>query len=100
MEYCMLGIPSVATNHTPYRQWRDENPDTVMLAESKIEWYAGLKILATHQSTRQRMGSNGALYVSTKHTIGSTAGQWEAALRSVGATLVDSDTETVLQSAA
>ena len=61
MEYCMLGIPSVASNHSPYRQWRDTEPLTVLLAtDEKRAWYHSLHDLVHGQPLRATMAMRGS----------------------------------------
>jgi len=88
MEYCMLGIPAVASKHSPYRQWVEKEPGTVMLCnDDKREWYSKLKVLANEPETRAKRAQQGVLAVKNSHTISVGVGQWITALHSVGLTL-------------
>lgn len=86
MQNGMLGIPTIASSHTPYRQYQSEaNEKVCILAREDREWYTGLKALVTSAALRKQLAESNLRYVEQSHVISKKVVQWEAALERAAA---------------
>ncbi len=79
IEYGLLGIPCIASNHTPYRQYAresQEGPVSILASDDK-EWYRGLKRLIEDPELRKTLATNNLAYVERAHVISKKVVQWE-----------------------
>jgi glycosyltransferase involved in cell wall biosynthesis len=83
IEYNALGIPVVASNVGPYRDYVVDGVNG-FLCDTEAEWVDRLNLLVSDADLRASM-SEQARQVAGLHTIDQTAPLWEAAFRSLEA---------------
>jgi glycosyltransferase involved in cell wall biosynthesis len=81
MEYGALGIPCVASDVTPYRDYVIDGV-TGWLVRRPQQWAQRLRELANDEAMRTEMGAK-AREVASQHTIQTGWKDWEAAYQSV-----------------
>lgn len=81
IEYNALGIPVVASNVGPYRDYVVDGVNG-FLVDTEDEWVDRLNLLISDTDLRRRMGEAGREHAKA-HTIEQTAPMWEAAFRSL-----------------
>jgi glycosyltransferase involved in cell wall biosynthesis len=74
LEYAGLGIPVIASNVGPYRDFV-QHGITGFLANNEAEWTRYLRLLGSDENLRQWMGTN-AREVAAKNTIQGNAWRW------------------------
>lgn len=84
LEAGMLGIPLIASDIRPYRDWVEEHGDDcgVILVESEQDWGKHLKALVEDADYRQAMGLAASSAAAT-HTLQSLGGRWADELDTV-----------------
>jgi glycosyltransferase involved in cell wall biosynthesis len=87
LEYGALGIPAIASDWTPYREYydraakRDDLGGSVcLLAKTEDEWLAALFALAADRDLRDRLRRANRHFVLTEHLIHQRLGEWMAAI--------------------
>jgi glycosyltransferase involved in cell wall biosynthesis len=84
MEYGMLGIPSIASNFGPYRQYVKEASDRIcLLADDEKQWYRHIKALIEDASLRESLIRANLEYVKSRHLISDRVEQWERVFESL-----------------
>lgn len=81
LEYGALGIPVIASDVGPYREYVDDGV-TGFLVRSETEWIDRIQMLVTDADLRERMGA-AAREKARRHTIQAGWHLWESAFRSV-----------------
>jgi glycosyltransferase involved in cell wall biosynthesis len=81
LEYGALGIPVIASDNGPYREYVDDGV-TGFLVSKESEWIDRIRLLIDDPDLRESMG-NAARVKAEKHTIAAGWQQWESAYRSV-----------------
>lgn len=81
LEYGALGIPVIASDVGPYRDYVDDGV-TGFLVRSEAEWIDRIRLLVEDPDLREAMGA-AAREKAKQHTIGAGWQMWEAAYRSV-----------------
>lgn len=81
LEYSALGIPVIASDVGPYREFVDDGV-TGFLVRRESEWIDRIRLLVEDADLRERMGA-AAREKARKHTIQAGWGQWEQVFRSV-----------------
>lgn len=82
LEYGMLGIPTVASNFGPYREYRSGGGQ-IELAESAGAWVRALRPLIVDADARLRLAFDNHTHIETNHLISRGADAWETALQAV-----------------
>lgn len=87
LEYGVLGVPCVASNHGPYRQYVGEAVggygQVAALAFDKNEWYRSLRDLVISEEYRRVLAENNRRYVFERHRMSARVHLWEDALKEV-----------------
>lgn len=81
LEYGALGIPVIASDVGPYREYVDDGV-TGFLVRKESEWIDRMRLLVEDEELRERMGA-AAREKARRHTIQAGWRQWEAVYRSV-----------------
>jgi glycosyltransferase involved in cell wall biosynthesis len=81
LEYGALGIPVVASDVGPYREYVEDGV-TGFLVRSEAEWIDRIRLLVEDADLRERMGA-AAREKARRHTIQAGWGQWETVFRSL-----------------
>ena len=81
LEYGALGIPVIASDVGPYREYVEDGV-TGFLVRKESEWIDRLQLLIGDADLRERMGAAGR-EKARRHTIQTGWQQWEQAFRSV-----------------
>lgn len=81
LEYGALGIPVIASDVGPYREYVEDGV-TGFLVRKESEWIDRLMLLIEDESLREQMGQ-AAREKARKHTIQTGWTKWEAVFRSV-----------------
>jgi glycosyltransferase involved in cell wall biosynthesis len=82
LEYGMVGIPTVASNFGPYREYK-AGGGQILLADSTAEWHRALRSLIVDETARLRLAFNNREHIEAHHLISRGADTWETALQSV-----------------
>ena len=81
LEFGALGVPVIASDVGPYREYVDDGV-TGFLVRSESEWIDRLNLLISDADLRETMGA-AAREKARKHTIQAGWRQWESAYRSL-----------------
>ena len=81
LEYGALGIPVIASNAGPYREYVEDGV-TGFLVKKESEWIDRLQLLIEDADLREKMGAAGR-EKARKHTIQAGWKQWETVYRSL-----------------
>lgn len=81
LEYGALGIPVIASDVGPYREYVDDGV-TGFLVRKESQWIDRMQLLIEDRDLREQMGA-AARQKAIKHTIAAGWKQWESAYRSV-----------------
>jgi glycosyltransferase involved in cell wall biosynthesis len=81
IEYNALGIPVIASNVGPYKDYIIDGVNG-FLVNTETEWVDRMNLLLEDADMRARMGAAGRVHAEA-HTINHTAPLWEAAFRSL-----------------
>lgn len=81
LEYGALGIPVIASDVGPYREYVEDG-GTGFLVRSESEWIDRIRLLVDDPELRESMGA-AARAKAVKHTIAAGWKQWETVYRSV-----------------
>lgn len=89
LEYGMLGVPTVASNFGPYRDFdsrrvQNDVAPTIWTANDPADWHRILRRLVMFPEERARMAQANRDYVGEHHLISKTLPVWERALASLG----------------
>lgn len=77
LEYGMLGIPALASNFGPYRQYAHNGP--ILIADPE-GWENRLRMLCINQNERLAYARHNREAVGMLHLISQRIGEWESAL--------------------
>lgn len=77
LEYNARGIPVVASDVQPYREYVQHGYNG-FLAKTEKDWSQYLRLLAEDEELREQMGKNGK-FEASKHTYENNWSKWEAA---------------------
>lgn len=84
MEMGFLGIPLIASRHTPYRQYQASSDDIVcLLVDGPKEWHKALVSLITSSERRAALAESNLEYVHREHLISKKIEQWDIALQEI-----------------
>ncbi len=86
VEYGVLGVPCVLSNHGPYRQYVGEAigyGQVAALAFDKNEWYRWLRELIVSEDFRCELARNNRRYVGERHVMRERVVLWESAFAEV-----------------
>jgi glycosyltransferase involved in cell wall biosynthesis len=84
MEYGMLGVPAVASDFGPYREYVSlQKEEVCLLAKTPKEWYAQVKRLIQDEALRDKLRKNNRANVLSKHLTKQRWKEWETPLLAI-----------------
>lgn len=82
LEYGMLGIPAIASNFGPYRQYAQEHPGAVLIADPQ-GWENRLRMLCVNSGERLSYAMDNRASVQAAHLVSLRVEHWEHALAGI-----------------